>query len=184
MRQVGALLVSLGLAAAAAAEEPAAEVIAIESRMLTFVPSRDDMSVGKAVVAVHCSRPAEVLLDGEPVAEPWRTIELARVERNRFALPPLRIEVPAGHQGVVCLSLKVWFAEVDNQLDGLYYERLDDRYALVAFSTRTDGPEWERARPRFAQNRVATLAELRERLAKPFPIALNRRPLPDPDEPR
>jgi hypothetical protein len=53
-----------------------------------------------------------------------------------------------------------------------------DRYALVSFCTRTEGPDWERARPRFSQNRVATLRELEEVLDRPFEIALNERPLP------
>lgn len=179
------LLASIALAAVAAA--PAQEVIAIDSRVLTFAPSRDDMTVGKAVVSIHAPRPEEVRLGGKPLPEAWHVIELERVGPNRFALPPLRLEVPAGYEGLLCLSVKVWFAEVDNRADSLFYEKTDDRYALVAWSNRADGPAWERAKARFAQNRVATLDELKERLARPFPIALNRRPLSDADalrEPR
>lgn len=173
-----ALLLAVALAAAA----PAQEVAAIDSRVLTFVPSRDDLTVGKAVVSIHAERPEEVRLDGKPLPAAWHLIELERVGPNRFALPPLRLEAPAGE--LVCLSLKVWFAEVDNRWDGLFYDRLDDRYALVAWSTRTDGPGWERAKARFAQNRVDTLDQLQERLSRPFPIALNRRPLSDARERR
>ncbi|MCW8140884.1 MAG: hypothetical protein KIT58_18430, partial [Planctomycetota bacterium] len=57
--------------------------------------------------------------------------------------------------------------------------RGDDRYARVAFATRAEGPGWEEARPRFSQNRVATLEAFEAALSRPIPIALNDRPLSD-----
>lgn len=168
------------LTAPALAQEPApATIVAIESRTLTFVPSRDDLTVGTVWFNVYTSRPSEVTINGETPGSEWHHLELTEVARNRFQLPEVAIVTPAGHDGLLCLSVKAWFKEVGNQYDSLFYVRPDDRYALVAFSTRTDGPDWEQARPRFSQNRVATLRELHDALARPFAIALNDRPLSD-----
>lgn len=161
---------------------PPAGVIAIASRTLTFVPTRDDISVGVAILSVYCGDPARVRIDGRAPEAAWTTIELARVERDRFALPTLQVVHPP--DVLVCLSIKVWFAEVGNQHDALLYEDLDDRYALVSFATRTDGPDWERARPRFTQNRAPTLAAFDDALSRPLPIRLNQRPLSELPSPR
>jgi hypothetical protein len=152
----------------------AQDIVAIESRTLVFEPTRDDLTVGTVWFNIYASQPSQVTIDGVASAEQWHHLELREVAKNRFALPALRIESRAT---LLCLSIKVWFKEVGNQHDGLFYERLDDRYALVAFATRADGPEWERARPRFAQNRVATLDEFLAALERPFALRLNRRPL-------
>lgn len=151
-------------------------IIAIESRTLTFVPSRDDLTVGTVWFNVYSSRPTEVKIDGAAPANEWHHLELAQVGKNQFALPALTIEHA---DGLLCLSVKAWFNEVGNQYDSWFYVKPDDRYALVAFSTHVDGPDWERARPRFSQNRVATLREFMDVLARPFTIALNQRPLAD-----
>ena len=74
-------------------------------------------------------------------------------------MPPLTIEFPKDRVGLICMSVKVWFNEVDNKFDSLFYRNGDDRYALVSFSTHTNGPDWQRAKPRFSQNRVATLEQ-------------------------
>lgn len=156
-----------------------ATTLALAPRTLELVPSRADFSVATAVLSVFASRPDEVRIDGGAPLEPWTLIELERVGRDRFALPAVRVDLAPGHEGLVALSLKVWFAEVDNRHDALYYARGDDRYALVAFATRAEGPGWEEARPRFSQNRVATLEAFEAALSRPIPIALNDRPLSD-----
>lgn len=182
-----ALLACLAASASsAAAQEPAHAdgVIAIESRTLTFAPSRDDLTVGTVWFNVYCSRPAEVRINGVAPADAWHHIVLTEVAKNRFTLPAVTIELPRGHAGLVCLSVKAWFVEVGNEYDALFYEDPDDRYALVSFATRVEGPDWERARPRFSQNRVGTLRELNDALDRPFPIALNQRPLDDVPRPR
>jgi hypothetical protein len=115
-----------------------------------------------------------VRLDGAPLPEAWHLLDLRKVDTNTFELPAVRLEAD---RGLVAVSLKVWFEQVGNEQDAMFYARGDDRYALVAWASRTDGPEWERARPRFAQNRVATPAELDAALSRPLPIALNDRPL-------
>jgi hypothetical protein len=54
----------------------------------------------------------------------------------------------------------------------------DDRYALVSWCTNP--PEWMKDtsyKARFGQNRVQTLSEFKERLAKPIPLRLNQTPL-------
>ena len=63
------------------------------------------------------------------------------------------------------------------ELNLMHFDYLDDRYALVSFCDRAEGPDWEGARPRFHQNRVANLMQFREALSKPFQIRLNQRPL-------
>lgn len=74
--------------------------------------------------------------------------------------------------GQLCLSVKVWFNEVSNQYDSMYYQNLDDRYALVPFCTRA--PESSGGRSRLNHNRVATVDEFKQALGKPF--VLERKP--------
>lgn len=183
---IGLLALLAARAPSALAQEPAPAggVIAIESRTLTFAPSRDDLTVGTVWFNVYCSRPAEVRINGVTPTDAWHHLALTEVAKNRFALPDVTIELSPGHAGLVCLSVKAWFDEVGNEYDALFYVNPDDRYALVSFATRVDGPDWEQARPRFSQNRVATLRELEDALARPFSILLNQRPLTDVPRPR
>ena len=153
------------------------EVIRFERRTLEFRPSRDDFTVASAVFSIFCSKPGEVRIDSARPDSSWRDVDLARVDENRFELPPLEIEIPGEHTGLVCMSVKVWFHQVPNEYDSLYYEKTDDRYALVSYCTSAEGPDWEQARPRFHQNRVESLEAFRETLSKPFVIRLNQRPL-------
>lgn len=162
--------------AGATGQDEKFDVIQLERQTFVFQPSRDDFTVGKVVFSVHCSRPEEVRVNGREPAS-WNYIYLARVGKNLFELAPLRIEIEKEPRGLLCMSLKVWFEEVTNQSDGLFYEKLDDRYALVAFCTRAEGPDWERAEPRFSQNRVESLEQFKAALSKPFELRLNQRPL-------
>ena len=155
-------------------------VVAIESGTLALSTSRPDISVGKVVLSVLATRPDEVKVDGRPPADEWTVRELVALGDGRWQLPALRVEAPAGHAGIIAVSVKAWFVEVDNRDDGLYYARLDDRYALVSYATRADGPDWPRVRPRFSQNRAATLEAFRAALTRPLRIELNDRPLPEP----
>jgi hypothetical protein len=160
-----------------ATPQDATEFIRFERRTLEFRPSRDDFTVASAVFSIHCSNPGEVRINGATPDSSWRYIDLVRVGKNRFELPPLEIEIPREHTGLVCMSVKVWFHEVPNEYDSLFYEETDDRYALVSYCTSAEGPDWEQARPRFQQNRVESLEAFRETLSKPFEIRLNQRPL-------
>jgi hypothetical protein len=92
-------------------------------------------------------------------------------------MPPIEIELPREPTGLVCMSVKVWFHQVPNEYDSLFYEKTDDRYALVSHCTSAEGPDWAQARPRFQQNRVESLEAFREALSRPFEIRLNQRPL-------
>jgi hypothetical protein len=157
------------------------EGIELERRRLVFRPTRDDMTIARAVFTVHCSRPDEVRLNGARPESSWTYMDLVPVGENEFELAPLKIEVSLDGVGLLCMSVKVWFREVPNEFDSLYYENPDDRYALVSFCTSAEGPDWQGARPRFKQNRVATLEQFREALSKPFDIRMNRRPLEDLD---
>jgi hypothetical protein len=57
----------------------------------------------------------------------------------------------------------------------MYYQNLDDRYALLSYCTRA--PEASGVQSRFKQNRVATVDEFKQALGKPFVIKLNQRAL-------
>jgi hypothetical protein len=146
---------------------------------LIFRPTRDDFTVASGVFTIFCPRPEQVLVNGARPDSPWKSIDLAPVARNRFELAPLRIELAGEPRPLLCLSVKVWFQEVTNQYDSLFYANLDDRYALVSFATSVEGPDWAQARPRFKQNRVETLEQFRAALEKPLEIRLNQRPLAD-----
>jgi hypothetical protein len=161
--------------------------------------------VGRAVLSVYCSNPQEVRVNGVALDPAWREarltqagrivvdrssgavpdagvawtdIYLEQVATNRFSLPPLKIESSAEEPGgQLCMSVKTWFNEVTNQYDSMYYENLDDRYALVAWCRNT--PEASSpVEARFGQNRAATVEEFKAALSKPLVIRLNRRPLP------
>lgn len=162
---------------AASPAADAADAIRFERRTLEFRPSRDDFTVASAVFSIYCSSPDEVRIDGARPDSSWRSIDLVRVGENRFELPPLEIELPAENPGLLCMSVKVWFHQVPNEYDSLFYEKTDDRYALASYCTSAEGPDWAQARPRFQQNRVESLEEFREALSKPFEIRLNQRPL-------
>ena len=106
----------------------------------------------------------------------WLYISLARLATNQFELAPLRIEFPSNeHSGLLCLPVRGWFNEVSNQYDSMYYQNLDDRYALVSYCT--SAPEASDARSRFKQNRVATVDEFKQSLGKPFVLKLKPTPL-------
>jgi len=175
-------------------------VIEIPRRTLVFQPTRDDMTVRQVVFSVFSSNPERLRVNGAPpapgvvVADPhhaWMYIDLPRASKNQFELAQMKIEfAPHRPTGLLCVSVKAWFGEVTNQYDSLYYENVEDRYALVAYCTRA--PDWPMAKARFGMNRVASVREFKEALSKPFVIKLNQRPLrpdwapstPPPREPR
>ena len=177
-----------------------AAIIDLPRQTLTFKPSRDNMTVGKVIFSVYCSHPDEVRINGvqpdpawsdvhfkdkEIVVDrrntaakdhAWFYIDLPAVAKNQFDLAPLKIEVTRSDpRGMICMSVKVWFKEVTNHYDSMFYEKTDDRYALVSFCTSP--PEQSEVKARFTQNRVATAREFKDALAKPFVIKLNQRAL-------
>jgi hypothetical protein len=177
------------------------EIIDLPRQTLVFKPTRDDITVGRVVFSVYCSHPDDVRVNGMRPDPAWRDVHLtetgeivvdernsavpeiawlyiylSEVAKNQFELGPLKIEVSGNQQNVLlCLSIKVWFNEVTNQYDGLYYENLDDRYALVSYCS--DAPEPSPVEARFRQNRVATVNEFKEAISGPLVIRLNQRPL-------
>jgi hypothetical protein len=148
-----------------------ASVIEFQRQTLVFAPTRDDMTVSQVVFSVFASHPGMVRVNGAKSNSTFMYIDLKRVAKNQFELPPLKIEFSTNEPGgLLCVSIKVWFSEVSNQYDSMFYQNLDDRYALVAWCT---GPtESSEARSRFKQNRVATVKEFKETLSKPFVIKL------------
>jgi hypothetical protein len=66
---------------------------------------------------------------------------------------------------LVLLSIKVFFNEITYQYDALYYETVDDRYALLSYCTTDERFDWVDTEPRFGPNRVGTL----EKFAPPCP---------------
>jgi hypothetical protein len=178
-------------------------IIELPRQTMIFKPTRQDMTVGRVVLSVYCSKAADVRVNGVKADPAWNEIHLTpageivvdkrnriapadgsawlyiyptRLATNQFELPALRIEMSTNEpQSLLCLSVKVWFNEISNQYDSMYYQNLDDRYALVSFCTRA--PEPSEVRSRFKQNRVATVDEFKQALGKPFVLKLNQRAL-------
>jgi hypothetical protein len=156
--------------------KPAGRVVDLGRQTLTFTPTRDDLTVGCAEVAVVSSHPVRV--NGVEAKE-WNYIYLKQMGRNQFELPALRIEFARdGPETIGCLSVKILLNEVTAQADSDLYEHRDDRYALLSWCTNP--PELMKDTPykaRFGQNRVQTLDEFKEKLAKPFPLRMKQTPL-------
>jgi hypothetical protein len=171
---------------AEAAAPPQTEVIELARQTLVFQPTRDDMTVHRVLFSVFSSDPEALRVNGSPPApddvhadpnHAWMHIELPQAAKNRFEFAQMKIEfAPRRPQALLCVSVKAWFGEVSNQYDALYYENVKDRYALVAYCTKA--PDWPPVKARFGMNRVASVREFKEALARPFVIALNQRPLP------
>jgi len=155
---------------------PAGRVIELGPQTLTFTPTRDDLTVGCAVLPVVSSHRVRVY---GVEAEQWNYVYLKQVGRNQFEVPALRIEfAPDGPDTIGCLSVKVYFNEVTNQADSDLYEHRDDRYALLSWCTNPPELMKETSyKARFAENRVQALSEFRERLAKPLPLRMKLTPL-------
>ena len=156
--------------------KPAGRVIELGPQTLNFTPTRDDLTVGCAVLPVVSSH--RVRVNGVE-AEQWNYVYLKQVGKNQFELPALRIEfAPDGPETIGCLSVKVYFNEVTNQADSDLYEHRDDRYALLSWCTNPPESMKDTSyKSRFTENRVQTLSEFRERLAKPFPLRMKPTPL-------
>jgi hypothetical protein len=161
--------------ATAAAQSVQTQGIDLARQVLIFAPTRDDITVGCAILHVSHPGGADVQFNGRPMPEMYR-VYLKQVAKNQFELPPLKIEFPAGE--LVCLSVKVWFNEVTNANDSPFYQpdHLDDRYSLLSYCTRDpDSTVGDAHRVRL--NRAATIEEFKQRLARPFTLHLTQRPL-------
>jgi hypothetical protein len=162
--------------AAADASRARVSVVEFSRQTLVFAPTRDDMTVSQVVFNVFASDPNALRVNGTRSNSTFSHIDLKPVAKNQFELPSLKIEFDTNAPGaLLCLSVKVWFSEVSNQYDSLFYKNTDDRYALVAWCSSS--PDSSPARSRFKQNRVATEKEFKEALSKPFVINLNQRAL-------
>ncbi|MHC4314899.1 MAG: hypothetical protein ACYSW3_20825 [Planctomycetota bacterium] len=200
MKTIAAVfLLSFLLSSCTSTQEPLLERIEIDAHVLKFIPTRDDFTVGRAVFTFHCAREATYseyennvygnrkvekccgykVNDDEPENQ-LKYVYLKQVAKNQFELAPLEVEFSKERSGHLCMSVKVWFNEVTNMSDSMYYENLDDRYSLVSFCTSYEDFDWINTKPRFGQNRVSTLEQFKEALSKPFVIKLNQQPLPHP----
>jgi hypothetical protein len=158
------------------------EVIELPRQSLTFQPTRDDITVGCVIFALNIADPSRALdlealrVNGIKLKAP--RLYLLQVGENRFELPALKIEFSRqALGGPLYLSLKAWFNELNNQQDSPYYENVPDRYALLSYCTQED-QDASKVNVRLGANRVATLAEFKTNLARPFVIRLNQSPLP------
>jgi len=166
-------------------QQQSIEVIEIPRQILTFQPTRADISVGKVTFTIAASKPESVRVNGHALDPAWLQIELKNIARNQYELAPLNIEWPQnpGHE-ILCMSVKAWFQEVSTTYDSLFYQNTEDRYALISWcSMAPESFPTTQYKSRFAQNRVMTVNEFKEALTKPFVIKLNDRPL-DEEKPR
>lgn len=170
-----------GPAAPSGASAAQPEAIVLEEQILELRTTRDDITVGRAVIAVYCAEPTALRIQESVPTSTWTLLALEPAGPHQFRLPVIRVERTSDAAGPVYLSLKAWFAEVSNQDDALYYAHLDDRYALVSFCSGSEDATDGTAKARFRQNRLPTLNALCERLREPFVIRLNDRPLPAPE---
>jgi hypothetical protein len=159
------------------------KVVRLPRQTLTFKPTRDDITVGCIIFSMYQSDLGKALnLDAVRVngVRPKSTrLYLRQVGKNQFELPALKIEFYSKESGgPLYLALKAWFNELTNQEDSPYYEsdNLPDRYALLSYCTDEDDDP-SKVNARLGANRAKTLREFKERLAKPFVIRLNQRPL-------
>jgi hypothetical protein len=167
------------------AETPAqiqlTEVVELPHQTLAFKPTRDDITVGCAIVSLSQSDLGKALplesIRVNGVQPKSARLYLKRVGKNRFELPAVKIEFSSKELGgPLYLNIKVWFNELTNQYDSPFYERVPDRYALLSYCTKEDDDP-SKVNARLGANRVASLKEFRERLGKPFVIQLNQQPL-------
>jgi hypothetical protein len=108
--------------------------------------------------------------------KPETAIYLKQLGKNRFELPALKIEFSSKELGgPVYMTIKAWFNELTNEYDSRFYENLPDRYALLSYCTKEDDDP-SKVNARQGANRVATMKEFKETLARPFVIRLNQRP--------
>jgi len=159
------------------------QVIELPQRTLTLRPTRDDITVGCVILSMYQSDMGKALpldairLNGsKPKSE---TLYLKQVGKNQFELPALKIEFSSKALGSpLYLALKAWFNELTNQEDSPYYdsEHLEDRYALLSYCSKEDDDP-SKVNARLGGNRVNTLKEFEETLARPIVIRLNQRPL-------
>ncbi len=152
-------------------------LIEIPRQTLVFRPTRDDVTVACAVFSVAASH--SIAVNGVRRTERNCYIHLRQSAEGQFELPALKVQYSSEEAGaILCMSVKVWFNEVSNFYDGAIYERLEDRYALLAWCTiPPESVEDTTYRGRFGANRVATLGQFKNALSKPFTIRLNQRPL-------
>lgn len=157
------------------------QVIELPGQKLVFKPTRDDITVGCVIFSLFHSNLSEPLnlkaIRVNGVQPKTAVIYLKEVGKNQFEFPELKIEFSSKELGgPLYMSLKVWFNELTNQNDSIVYEHLPDRYAIVSYCTKEDDDP-SKVNARMGANRVAMFKEFKDRLGKPFVIALNQRPL-------
>ena len=179
------LIIVTNVTLPALADAPALQtrVIELPRQSLVFKPTRDDITVGSVIFSLYHSNLGEPLnlkairVNG---SQPKTArLYLKQIGKNQFELPALKIEFSSKELGgPLYMSLKVWFNELTDQYDSFVYGHLPDRYAIVSYCTKEDDDP-SKVNSRLGANRVASLKEFRERIAKPFVIELNQRPLRD-----
>jgi hypothetical protein len=156
------------------------EVVEIPRQILTFRPTRDDITVGCVIFTLDHSKSDEMNLDAVRIngAKPEiPTIFLNQVGNNQFELPAMKIEFSSVELGgPLYLAVKVWFNELTNLYDSQFYENVPDRYALLSYCTKED-EDPSKVNVRQGANRAANLKEFNDALARPFVIKLNRQPI-------
>ena len=165
----------------APAPEPLREVIELPRQTLIFKPTRDDITVGCVIFSLSHSNQGDapfleaIRVNGVQPEAP--VLHLKQVGKNQFELPALKIEFSSKQLGgPLYMTLKVWFNELTNQYDSIYYGNVPDRYALLSYCTKED-EDPSQLNARLGANRVATVEEFTSRLSQPFVIKLNQRPL-------
>jgi hypothetical protein len=145
-----------------------------DRQTLVFRPTRDDITVGCALLNLYPHRMEEMRVNGDTLEVP--RLYLKQVGRNEFELPKLKIELADAPEAVLCMSIKPLFNEATNQNDGRFYQNLEDRYALVSWCSREPHNEEER-NGRMRNNPVRSLEDFKTALAQSLVIPLNNEPL-------
>jgi len=172
-------IAALTVTAPGAAPPETVEIV-LPARTIELRPSRD-VAVGELWIQIRCQRKAAgdrrfagcrgFAIDGEAV-DTVRTLELAPTSKNTFRLPEKRIRFEKTAGAHLCIAVRAIFAGVSHRTDYELFANPGDRYSLVSYCTVCEVPEGSPNRRIFAANRVDSLEQLAERLARPIEIPL------------
>jgi hypothetical protein len=158
--------------------KPAPHTLDLPREIVTLQPSRDDLTVGAAILLLYTSHPQNISIEtAQPMHGDINFIYLKQIGKNQFELPAITLDLPQNDpKAFLCLSLKLYFNEITNMYDSDIYEKRDDRYSMISYVQGTPEPV-PVGRFSFTQNKVPSLADFESFLSKPIPVRLKSIPL-------